>query len=261
MHSKISFKEFIDKLSLKSDIPREELESMVFDIFVNIRVNTECGSWIDIDDFGSFHPLWYNVKKQKENTKVIKKTEVKKEKKEKNSMLKYMLFIATFLIVMFFLFFILKDDVTQVPVEKQEYKCFTNVELNQTKTTQKFYDYNVTAGDNLYTISKLLYGDSKYWPLIYVENKLNVKDMDSIYPSDILTIPRIPQGSTAQNELAIVYIQAYKDYKILGKDNEAHWLLYWGNKNIDSDLLIRFSKEIDLDDRKQVDEYLKRFSD
>lgn len=313
MNQKISFESFLSKLTIKSDIPTDVLESLVFDLFVHIRTNTECGLWVEIDGFGSFHPLWYEIKKHKEdkdklritqeiesehkkrtlsqpkekeetpkelpkstiikeptvikNNKVVEKSRVLKI--DKKTLLKYLL-SGFVILVIIFAFLIVEDDEIQISENNQTliqetpqqlYNGFTNVEPEKMKTSEKFYKHTVVWGDTLYSLSRALYGDSKYWPLIYVENMKTIKDMDNIHPKDVLKIPRIPQSSTAQKELAEVYIQTYKEYKHLGKDNKAHWLLYWGSQNIDYDLLDIFSEDISSEDRKKVKEYLKRFGE
>lgn len=253
MHQQISFESFLSRLELKSDISPKELEDIVIDIFAHIRTNTERGSWVEIGGFGSFHPLWYEIKKLK--------------KRKKTSVAKYLFIGSAFLAIIFTLLMV-KDAIKPATKNsqailaestKRQYNSFTDIEQNGTITAEKFYEYTVVKGENLYTISEMLYGDSKFWPLIYAENMSNIKDMDTIYPNNVLKIPRISKESSAQKELTSVYIQAYKAYKSLGKDNKAHWLLYWGRQNIDCDLLDTYSGDIASDDSKIVREYIERF--
>ncbi len=441
MHQQIDFKEFVSQLSIKSSLSSEALEAMVFELFVHIRTNTECGLWVDVEGFGSFHPLWYAIKKHKdsqEDVRILKEIaveaekhsqellketqklkqeqaikaeedsqedskwdeeslahekqrvqklldeaiarkeayqrakeekrieaetilaqeafalekeedlfeEIKKMEKEtqeaerlKDKLLKeeanrlaseheaqeariakflrekheveaekrkreiekidellmqkakeakvltvfkkttmsikfenikrkkviYGL-MAFIIIVLALLFSVPKEEVktqerpkTVKKKTKVLYKSFEKEEKKVAQTSEKFYEYRVLEGNNLYDLSQTLYGESKYWPLIYVENMDKVRDMDKIYPGKTLHIPRIPKGSSAQEALIKVYIKVYKAYKRLEKDNKAHWFLYWGQQNIDEKLLERFSQEISPEDRKQVQSYLERF--
>jgi hypothetical protein len=167
------------------------------------------------------------------------------------------LFIFIMGLIIGALFFSTTTEVIK-PQTKTLYRSFKAYE-QKAETTAKFYEHTITKGDNLYTLSQKLYEDSKFWPLIFVENMKSVNDMDKVYPGDVLRIPRIPEGSSAQEELAVVYIKAYKAYKRLGKDNDAHWLLYWGSQNIDPKLLHRYREDIASDDSERVKGYLKRF--
>ena len=155
---------------------------------------------------------------------------------------------------------LVKKDTLEKQVEKVVYESFSKLEKTKETTSEKFYKYTLESGDSLYGISKRIYGDSKFWPLIYVYNKDQIKDVDKVCPGDILKLSRIPQGSSAQEALSKVYIQAYKAYKYVGKHNKAHWLLYWGSRNIDMDLIHKFSEDIDPEDKKRVEAYLKRFN-
>jgi hypothetical protein len=84
MNTQINFSEFVDKLELDSSLSREALEAMVFDLFVHIRTNTECGLWVEVEGFGSFHPLWYELKRHKnhdEDLRIEAEIEAEKEKR------------------------------------------------------------------------------------------------------------------------------------------------------------------------------------
>ncbi|MDH5465772.1 MAG: hypothetical protein OEW60_09050, partial [Thiovulaceae bacterium] len=124
--------------------------------------------------------------------------------------------------------------------ESQEEKLYQNFKtVNDAPgfTNEQLYKHRIVSGDSLYLLSQRLYGDSKFWPLIYIKNSENIQDMDLIYPGKTLIVPRIEKGSTSKEELAKVYIKAYERYKQLGKENKAQWLLYWGYNNIDTSLL------------------------
>ena len=83
--------------------------------------------------------------------------------------------------------------------------------------------------------------------------------MDKIYPGETLKIPRILQNSNASKELAKIYIKTYKEYKRLGKDNKAQWLLFWFNENIDNKFIKEHTEDISDEDKIYLQDYLKRF--
>lgn len=461
MTKQISFEAFLEELSLKTSLSQEALKPLVFELFVHVRTNTECGLWVEVENFGSFHPLWYEIKKHKENkedmrirkeieeekkreaerlrqeakeaewqrvqkekkvaeadkirkekfeaeqkrekerleqeveemgalrlkqeqdeierleakkvqealevkqqrakeeAERLKRQSIQKEEEEKERIrqaeleaeenrkkqclkqeaealrlkqeqveverlqklryekeaaeaarinnekllkqaeleeakrreeafaqgshnllrikqkalkkrdkkaLRHFLVLTAFIILTFWM---MKDDAaitshtdkkhSEQEAEKVVYTSFSALEKTEKTTSEKFYNYTLELGDSLYSISKRIYGDSKFWPLIYVYNKDQIKDVDKICLGDILKLSHIPQGSSAQEVLSEVYIQAYKAYKQVGKDNKAHWLLYWGSRHIDRDLLKKFSSDIKAEDRVKVKSYLKRF--
>lgn len=471
MTQQISFEDFLAELSLKTSYAPELLKPIVFDLFVQIRTNTECGLWVEIEDFGSFHPLWYEIKKHKESKEDLrireeieaekkryakrlkqaiklaeelrlKKEEAKAEKirqeelrvkekrlkmeqiqkeakkageeeqrekkerleqkakeeealrlKEEQEVLerfevqrlkkkkeaaesernrkkeleaqkrreeerlakqfevlrlekekeaeyveaealrykeeqmeverlqklryereaveakrihkeellkqadkrreeafalgshnllrvqhtplvkrdKRLLPYATLLVLLLLLVLWMMPDSREVApaiklakvekkVDKVLYKSFVKLEKTKEPTAEKFYKYTLEPGDSLYAISKRIYGDSKFWPLIYVYNKDQIKDVDKICPGNILNLSRIPRGSSAQEVLSKVYIQAYKSYKYVGKDNKAHWLLYWASRHIDREIMDKFSEDIEPEDKKKIEVYLERFN-
>lgn len=470
-HETLSLEAFTASLNLESSLTPKELEALVFELFVSIRTNTECGLWVDVEDFGSFHPLWYEIKKHKETIEdkrireeiqarkeeerlheeklkqkaleqeqerqriheeklkasqekllqkkaliqqelkeqekiqaeelkqeqrkqkalqeeekekreeearaqeakqkqeALEKEHIKAEKLEKERLateqlhkekvaqerirlellekenaaerlrqqererkekerlekealekekseqksqqlkeaqrekeeneqkelekekqriqalnelerlrkkaqekqeepLKkrkdytfFYIAAALFLGVLFLWFLLAKVDeaIEDKNSVAKEYKSFEILDDKEGLTLEHFYHHEILKGDTLYSLSKALYGDSKYWPIIYAKNCKNVRDMDKIYPGDFLEIPRIEKGSSADEALTEVYVIAYKAYKRLGKDNKAHWLLYWGIRNINSDLIEIFNHEIEQEDREKVQGYLNRF--
>lgn len=51
--------------------------------------------------------------------------------------------------------------------------------------------YTVGKGDNLSTISKRVYGKSKYWKQIFDANRDSIENPDLIYPGQTITLPAI----------------------------------------------------------------------
>lgn len=275
MNNRISLNNLINELKLNSNASHEQIKEIITNLFIHIRINNECGKWVDIQDFGSFHPLWYKIKKYKQieeekalvesikEVKIIKEIELVKEisiavTKEKN-IIKDKKFKKISYALILFLFFFSALLVILYPGTKKElkvYKSFKNIESTQT-TTEKYYTHTIIEGDNLYSLSEKLYHDTKFWPLIYTQN--NIDDMDKIYPGQIIKIPRILKDSNASKELAKIYIKTYKEYKRLGKDNKAQWLLFWFNKNIDKKFIEEYAKDISNKDKRNLQDYIKRF--
>lgn len=52
--------------------------------------------------------------------------------------------------------------------------------------------YTVQKGDTLQKIAKKIYGDKKYWSLIYNANRDKIRSANLIYVGQVLTIPAIP---------------------------------------------------------------------
>ncbi len=51
--------------------------------------------------------------------------------------------------------------------------------------------YTVVSGDSLSKISKAMYGDAMKYPVIFEANKPMLKDVDLIYPGQVLRIPEL----------------------------------------------------------------------
>ncbi len=51
--------------------------------------------------------------------------------------------------------------------------------------------YTVVSGDSLSKISKVMYGDAMKYPAIFEANKPMLKDVDLIYPGQVLRIPEL----------------------------------------------------------------------
>jgi len=119
--------------------------------------------------------------------------------------------------------------------------------------------YTVQQRDTLTEISEDTYENSDYWPLIFSENYLLVRDPDLIYPETELAIPRQPNLSDRSDleNMYGGYIQAYKRYKGLGKDQKAVWLLFRGYVRINKKILDH--PEILAEDRVEVLDYIRRY--
>jgi len=57
--------------------------------------------------------------------------------------------------------------------------------------------YTVRPGDTLSSIALRFYGSRSRWPLIYQANKSVIKNPDSIFPGEVLTIPDKQAGQAA----------------------------------------------------------------
>ncbi|WP_370514528.1 LysM peptidoglycan-binding domain-containing protein [Formosa sp. L2A11] len=53
--------------------------------------------------------------------------------------------------------------------------------------------YTVVSGDTLSKIAKEYHGDAKTYSVIFEANKPMLKDPDSIYPGQVLRIPKLGQ--------------------------------------------------------------------
>lgn len=51
--------------------------------------------------------------------------------------------------------------------------------------------YTVEKGDNLSSISKRIYGKSKYWKQIFEANRDSIENPDLIYPGQTINLPAI----------------------------------------------------------------------
>ena len=101
------------------------------------------------------------------------------------------------------------------------------------KTKEKiaiFKIYTVARNDTLSGISKKKYGIAYFWPLIYSINKDIILDQDYIYPGMKLKIPDTVETQTTKDikRLEHAFIDAYINYKDVGKVDKAHWILYTG---------------------------------
>ena len=57
--------------------------------------------------------------------------------------------------------------------------------------TQGFqqYGYTVRPGDNLWHIAHQVYGDGRYWPLLYQANRHQLYNPHLIHPGQVLRVP------------------------------------------------------------------------
>ena len=144
--------------------------------------------------------------------------------------------------------------------------------------------YRVRPGDTLYDVSRELWGDQDYWPLIYLRNAPPLDHPDRISPYRDLTLGTAPlqDGSLdgeEREELLQGYTAAYQAYRHHGEEtldiglnhsneyliqrgrvliNKAQWLLYRGLV-IDPGFLDDYKADIQDRDRRVVEEYKERF--
>ena len=119
--------------------------------------------------------------------------------------------------------------------------------------------YTVQKYDTLTEISEDAYENSDFWPLIFSDNYLVVRDPDLIRPRTELALPGRPDMAD-HTDLANMYggyIQAYKRYKGLGKDQKAIWLLFRGYMKINKEILD--NPAISEADRTEVLDYIRRY--
>lgn len=144
--------------------------------------------------------------------------------------------------------------------------------------------YRVTPGDTLYDVSRELWGNEDFWPLIFRRNAPPLDHPDRISPYSNLRLGIAPLEDGAldreeREELLEGYVEAYQAYRHRGEEalsiglnrsneyiiqrgrvlvNKAQWLLYRGLV-IDPDFLDEYASDIQDRDRRVVESYLKRF--
>lgn len=89
--------------------------------------------------------------------------------------------------------------------------------------------YTVKSGDSLSLISKALYGPIHLYPAIFEANQPMIKDIDEIFPGQVLTIPEDPTP----------LVHTVKSGETLGKiaryhygDSKLYTTIFEANKNI-----------------------------
>ena len=119
--------------------------------------------------------------------------------------------------------------------------------------------YTVQKNDTLTEISEDAYENSDFWPLIFSDNYMVVRDPDLIRPRTELALPGRPDmaDQTDLENMYGGYIQAYKRYKGLGKDQKAIWLLFRGYMKINKEILD--NPAISETDRVEVLDFIRRY--
>lgn len=144
--------------------------------------------------------------------------------------------------------------------------------------------YRVEPGDTLYDVSRELWGNEDFWPLIYLRNSPPLDHPDRLEPFKELRLGSGPLAdgvleANERQELLEGYIEAYEAYRRRGEEatdigrnrsneyliqtgriliNKAHWLLYRGLV-FDDGYLERYSSDIQERDRRVVQSYRERF--
>jgi hypothetical protein len=144
--------------------------------------------------------------------------------------------------------------------------------------------YRVRPGDTLYDVSRRLWGDEDYWPLIYLRNVGRLDHPDQISPYRDLSLGTAPLedgtlDDEEREELLRGYVAAYQAYRRHGEEaldiglnnsneyiiqrgrvliNKAQWLLYRGLV-IDPGYLDDYETDIQERDRPVVEDYRQRF--
>jgi len=91
-------------------------------------------------------------------------------------------------------------------------------------------DYTVVAGNTLRAVSAQVYGDYRYWPIVYLTNKETISNPELIEPATVFKIYKLPFDPALPNDLSKVlitetYLQTYARYLELG--SEWTWQRRW----------------------------------
>lgn len=85
----------------------------------------------------------------------------------------------------------IEEEFDAAPVEPPVSRAAPRVEAPSAPTT-----YTVQKNDTLEKIAKKVYGDTKRWPKIYKANRGVIKNPNTLYPGQRLTIPALPGDET-----------------------------------------------------------------
>lgn len=108
--------------------------------------------------------------------------------------------------------------------------------------------YKVQALQTLSEISVALYGNSIYWPLLFVTNSHQITVPDLIYEGITLKVPAISQGSL----LYQAYLSAHQSYMNHDKFSQSFWTLCSGAKFMGQDFILFLSEHLDKAELKVV---------
>ncbi len=84
-------------------------------------------------------------------------------------------------------------------------------------------DYTVVAGNTLKAVSAQVYGDYRYWPIVYLTNKETISNPELIEPATAFKIYKLPfdpavPGDISKLLIVETYLQTYARYLELGSD-------------------------------------------
>jgi len=134
--------------------------------------------------------------------------------------------------------------------------------VSEEKPTIEYVEYVVKNSDTLASISRNRYQNLYFWPLIYMKNKEIIKNQDVIAPGTVIYIPDTVDMQKKENVALVTesYIAAYKNYKGIGKAEDARWLIYTCHVYVNPKVLDDYKNMIDAYDMDKVRYYIKRFS-
>ena len=95
-----------------------------------------------------------------------------------------------------------------------------------------------------------------------MHNKNIIKNQDTLVSGMLLRIPDTIDMQSEENISLVTksFIDAYKNYKKIGKRDSAVWLIYSCYAHVNKNILDDYQNRIDADDIKVVRNYIKRFA-
>lgn len=115
-------------------------------------------------------------------------------------------------------------------------------------------EYRVVGGNTLKAVSRAVYGDYRYWPIVYLTNKEAIDNPELIEPGMAFKIYRLPFDPALPNDVskllvAETYLQTYERYVRLGGAwvDARRWVLLEAT-HFAPDLFTRFAARIEASD-------------
>jgi len=111
-------------------------------------------------------------------------------------------------------------------------------------------EYQVSAGESLWTIAEKVYGDSYLWPLIYSNNQDQISNPNALSNGINLNVPTISSpdnlSKTELDQVAVGYLSVY-EWTQSNKPEQAKYFL-WAVGNFSSDILAQASNRVNTND-------------
>lgn len=115
-------------------------------------------------------------------------------------------------------------------------------------------DYTVVSGNTLKAVSESVYGDYRYWPIVYLTNKETIANPELIEPDTAFKIYQLPFDPTVPNDISKLlivetYLQTYARYVELGGDyvGARRWVLLEAT-HFAADLFDKYADRIEASD-------------
>jgi len=115
-------------------------------------------------------------------------------------------------------------------------------------------DYTVVAGNTLKAVSAAVYGDYRYWPIVYLTNKETISNPELIEPAMAFKIYKLPFDPALPNDISKLlivetYLQTYARYLELGSEwaGARRWVLLEA-MHFAADLFDKYEARIDASD-------------